>query len=278
MSDDNERPGGGGTPGSIGYVRPPQEDPVSATAPDTGSDPTGYPLTSNMTPAPVAPEPPRELELSDTKLEDFQDAAVAVLLARRQRAITTGQAPGDLVSPAEVLPGGGHFGRSLRRSIPVAIYLENDKDRNATRKALRGLLEAFDIEVAEAWPQIRGSWFRSFRARTRRRMTSPEFRAHLAKLERALELQVVHKAQAEVDAAQGRAVAELITSLTSTPNAMIQAGSLLVIKIDGEIIVRNLTQAELLHLERNPALLRAPTAALHELQSLNAPAAELAKP
>jgi hypothetical protein len=233
-------------------------------------------------PDPVAPAPPpappRELELSDTKLEAFQDDAVAVLLARRQHAITTGQAPGDLVSPVEVLPGGGHFGRSLRRSLPVTIYLENDKDRQATRKALRRLLEAFDIEMAEAWPEIRGSSFRSFLARTRRRMTSPEFRAHLAKLERALELQVVHKAQAEVDAAQGRAVAELITSLTSTPNAMIQAGSLLVIKIDGEIIVRNLTQAELLHLERNPALLRAPTAALHELQSLNVPAAELTKP
>ncbi len=113
---------------------------------------------------------------------------------------TSDQAAGDLVSPAEVLPGGGHSGRPLRRSLPVTIYLDNDKDRNATRKAL----------------------------------------------------QVVHKAQAEVDAAQGRAVAELITSLTSTPNAMIQAGSLLVIKIDGEIIVRNPTQAELLHLERNP--------------------------
>jgi hypothetical protein len=51
---------------------------------------------------------------------------------------------------------------------------------------------------------------------------------------------------------------------------MIQVGSVLLMKIDGEVTVRNLTQLELLHLERNPALLRSPAAALYELQRLNA--------
>jgi len=291
MSDDNERPGSGGrTPGSIGYVPPPKDDPLSSTGEPLTSEPTGHTDTPTPTgqepiahetgrrPEPVMSLPSPEPKPSTSKLETDQNVDVAALLARRQRAITTGQAPGAHVTPADVVPGGGHSGRSLQRSLPVAIYLEHDEGREATRTALLGVLAAFDIEVTQAWPEIRGSSFRSFLARTRRRMTSPEFRAHMAKLERALELQVVHKAQAEVDAAQGKAVAELITSLASTSNAMIQAGSLLVIKIEGEIIVRNLTQVELLHLERNPVLLRAPTAALHELQSLNAPTAELAQP
>ena len=80
---------------------------------------------------------------------------------------------------------------------------------------------------------------------------------------------VLHKPQAEIDGQVGCAVAQLITALTSERNAIIQAGSILLIKVNGNITVRNLTQVEMAYLERNPTLLTAPAAMLDQLQQLN---------
>jgi hypothetical protein len=99
--------------------------------------------------------------------------------------------------------------------------------------------------------------------------TSPEMKASLAKLERALELQSIHRIQAEVDAMQSTAVSQLLKALEGTPNAIVQIGSILLIKVGGVTSVRNLTQLELAHLERNPDLFRDPAAAFRELQRIN---------
>lgn len=58
----------------------------------------------------------------------------------------------------------------------------------------------------------------------------------------------------------------MITALDKTRNAIIQIGSVLLVKVDDRLVVRNLTQVELAHWERNPALFRDPAAALDELQ------------
>jgi hypothetical protein len=58
----------------------------------------------------------------------------------------------------------------------------------------------------------------------------------------------------------------LLTALADTPNAAIQIGSVLLVKIDGVPRVRNLTQAELAYLQRNPDLFRDPAAVLPILQ------------
>lgn len=54
--------------------------------------------------------------------------------------------------------------------------------------------------------------------------------------------------------------------MADTPNAVIQIGSVLLVKVDGIPRVRNLTQAELAYLQRNPELFRDPAAVLHILQ------------
>jgi hypothetical protein len=163
----------------------------------------------------------------------------------------------------------------IRRTVPASVYIDVDIDHFEVERAFIGLLTAFDLEIAETFPPIRGSWFRAFTARAKKAATAPEFTSRLAKIERALELQTIHRVQAEVDSAQGAAVAKLITALGSAPNAIIQVGSVLLIKVDGVPVVRNLTQVELTHLERNPALFRDPAAALHELQQVNGPAKQV---
>ncbi|WP_329059868.1 hypothetical protein [Amycolatopsis sp. NBC_01480] len=298
----------GSNPASIGYVPPPDVGwgPVQEPVPDSGTgsttsdDPTvkgptdrspdegpnqsheeppvSPPPAPTASRRPVSRQPPLS-QVSPQKLEADEAEVVARLLTRRQ-ALLTGEPSTLTVGPADVsptlplaVPSSG-----FRRALPVSLYLENDEDKLEVQGALMEVLKVFDIEVRDLWPEIRGSSFRSFLARTRTSMRSPEFRTRLAKIERAVELQALHKVQAEVDAAQGDAVAKLITALGSTPTAMIQIGSVLLMKIDGEVTVRNLTQLELLHLERNPALLRAPAEALHELQRLNSAVESRQKP
>ena len=293
----------GSNPASIGYVPPPDDGlaPVQEPVPDSGTgpatsddttvkgprdgDPAEGPPPVSPAPAvsrrPVSRQPPQPplSPVSRQKLETDEAEVVALLLTRRQ-ALLTGKTSTLTIGTADIssampvaAPSSG-----FRRALPVSLYLENAEDKLEVQGALMKVLEAFDLEVRDLWPEIRGSSFRSFLARTRTSMRSPEFRTRLAKIERAVELQALHKVQAEVDAAQGDAVAKLITALGSTPTAMIQIGSVLLMKIDGEVTVRNLTQLELLHLERNPALLRAPAEALHELQRLNSAAESEQKP
>jgi hypothetical protein len=58
-------------------------------------------------------------------------------------------------------------------------------------------------------------------------------------------------------------------ALENTHNALIQIGSVLLIKVDGIPVVRNLSQRELAYMEQNPALFRDPAATLQELQKIN---------
>jgi hypothetical protein len=61
----------------------------------------------------------------------------------------------------------------------------------------------------------------------------------------------------------------LLMALENTHNALIQIGSVLLIKVDGIPVVRNLSQRELAYMEQNPALFRDPAATLQELQKIN---------
>jgi hypothetical protein len=58
-------------------------------------------------------------------------------------------------------------------------------------------------------------------------------------------------------------------ALENTHNALIQIGSVLLIKVDGIPVVRDLSQRELAYMEQNPALFRDPAATLQELQKIN---------
>lgn len=69
-----------------------------------------------------------------------------------------------------------------------------------------------------------------------------------------------------IDKITSDAIARLITALADTDNAVIQAGSMLLVKLEGTIVVRQLTQRELDYWHKNPGLFRNPADALAELQ------------
>jgi anti-anti-sigma factor len=156
---------------------------------------------------------------------------------------------------------------SDRTWLTSKIYLASDDNHEAAEAALADVIKAFGLQVNMAFRPVRASWFREFILKARKHgKTAPPVEDQLAKLVRTIEMQALHRPQAEIDAAQGDAVAKLIIALDQTPRAVVQVGSVLLVKVDCNVVVRNLTQLELAHWERNPALFRNPEAALNELQ------------
>ena len=157
----------------------------------------------------------------------------------------------------------------IQHAVPVTIYLSDGEAHHEVQSVVTDLLSQFGFEVVNVLPPVRGSWYRAFVARLRHAATSDELADRLQRVERGIELHLLHKKQAEIDSLQGEAVAKLLTALESTPSALIQIGSVLLVKVDGVPAVRNLTQQELIYLERNPSLLRNPAAILDALQEAN---------
>jgi hypothetical protein len=151
---------------------------------------------------------------------------------------------------------------------PVLLYLDTEAHADDVENALATVLEAFGLTVVQQDPPVRRSWFRRLTVLFRRAEARNVASRLVRELDRAVELRAVDQVQAQVDAAQGDAVAKLLTALGTTPNALIQIGSVLLLKVDGVPMVRNLTQLELTYLQRNPQLSHDPRACLRTLREV----------
>lgn len=161
----------------------------------------------------------------------------------------------------------------LLRVVPIRAYLDISDTPTVSEfwHALNEALDSVGLHVDVGYPEVIGSWFKKWFARSAEAMTQPEVIERLKKIERAVELKGIDKPQSEVDENQSNAIARLIKSLDKVPNAAIQAGSVLVIKLSTQsgpmIQARTLTQQELIELETNQMLLQHPAEVLDRLES-----------
>lgn len=157
------------------------------------------------------------------------------------------------------------------RFVPVRAYIDRTPQGavGAISDAVDGVLEAFGFVIADEFPEIRGSWFKKWFAKSKEVLSQPEVIERLEKIERAVEIKALDKPQAEVDEKQAAAIAKLIKCLDKVPNAAIQAGSVLVVKltVNGAPVIqaRTLTQEEMIELENNQLLLQDPAQVLSKL-------------
>lgn len=154
------------------------------------------------------------------------------------------------------------FGSSSDVVIPVRIYVEDTSVGPIVEAALRELLAEVGIGDVEGPTALLGSWYRRMFATIKvagKTHTGEELR-------RAAEIQLIDRFQAGIDEATAGAVANLIAALGDTKGAVIQTGSVLLVKVDDNIIVRQLTPEQLLHWHMNPGIFQDPVAALAELQ------------
>ncbi len=172
----------------------------------------------------------------------------------------------------------------LTRFIPVRAYIDQTPEGaiSAISAAIADVLSAYGFAVADEFPEIRGSWFKKWFAKSKEALSQPEVVERLEKVERAVELKAIDKPQADVDDKQASAIAKLIKALDKVPNAAVQAGSVLVVKLTtpkGPVVqARTLTQIEMVELENNQLLLQEPAEVLGRLSAACSGAKSIASP
>ncbi|MEU9690593.1 TetR/AcrR family transcriptional regulator [Amycolatopsis japonica] len=162
----------------------------------------------------------------------------------------------------------------VARSVPVSMYLGSGENAVEVEAAVRAVLDTQGIDIVEPGEPVIGSWFRLMLGRTKKTLTSEQMADLMARVERAIELQLLHKPQAEINAAELDGVAKLITALGKEQNACVQIGSVFLLKVDGTIVSRTVSQREMAFLERNSGLLSTPREVLGALERAAAEAAE----
>ena len=159
----------------------------------------------------------------------------------------------------------------LLRHVPIRAYIDETPAGaiDSISAAVNEVLIAYGFTVADEFPEIKGSWFKKWFAVTKDALSQPEVIERLEKIERAVELKAIDKPQADVDSKQASAIATLIKALDKVPNAAVQAGSVLVVKLTtpkGPVIqARTLSQDEMVQLENNQLLLQDPAEVLGRL-------------
>jgi Helix-turn-helix domain len=146
--------------------------------------------------------------------------------------------------------------------IPVRIYLDNAAAGPAAEDALRGLLGELGVEEIRELRLVIASWYRSLAGLLKQAGDSDA----AAEARRAVELHALDRFQAGIDGVTGDAVARLITALGDTKGAVIQVGSIIMVKVGEILIVRQLSSREMAHWQGNPGLFQNPADALAELQ------------
>ncbi|UWE17688.1 hypothetical protein [Herbaspirillum huttiense] len=161
----------------------------------------------------------------------------------------------------------------VTRFVPVRAYIDQTPEGAvaAISEAVDDVLKAFGFVIADEFPEIKGSWFKKWFAKSKDFLSQPEVLQRLEKIERAVDIKAINKPQAEVDEKQANAIAKLIKCVEKIPNAAIQAGSVLVVKltVNGAPTVqaRTLTQEEMIELENNQLLLQDPAEVLSKLSA-----------
>ncbi|MER9414775.1 hypothetical protein NKI95_02120 [Mesorhizobium sp. M0306] len=154
---------------------------------------------------------------------------------------------------------------SLPRYFPIRIFLEESPSPavQGLRDEITKLLDAFGAEVADEFPPVIGSFFQTFTGRFKNALRSKEAKERYAKIEKALELQVLGKIQADINLKASEAFANVARALENSGNASIQIGSMIYEQVVDEsgrhVRSRELTLAEMIEIENRDKLKAAVT-------------------
>ena len=141
--------------------------------------------------------------------------------------------------------------------IPIRLYMSDSQDHERVEAALRDLIDEFGFKIDRESPPSFGSYWRELRARPRRSGTDPStVHQTMAELDRMIRWHIDHDRQLTGFETEAKAIAELVSSLEATREAVIQVGSVLLIKADNIIIVRHLSPEQIASYEDNPHCFR----------------------
>ncbi|WP_214106409.1 hypothetical protein [Acrocarpospora catenulata] len=146
--------------------------------------------------------------------------------------------------------------------VPVVLYLDDETPAEQVREALAAVLDTLNQEIILVGHPIKGSIWQAFIAAVRRQAT-PERLDSTAHAARAgMQARLYGEPQSQITKATSEAVASLLDTLKDNSNALIAIGDILIVKVDGVPLVRQLTPEQVDHLQKNPRLYTDPRLAL----------------
>lgn len=211
--------------------------------------------------------------LPEVSIRLSTDAAVASRTPDATPVATSRSSFQHDAAPSQARQANSNQPRSdVRSALELDIYLDTEDADLAERVFVvaDALAELLGFEHPTETERLSGSIFRRAKARAQRALTSDELRERLVKVERAIEIAQLDMRQAEVDDREAKAASQLIAALENVPNACLRLGSILLIKYQEDsgatvLVTRNLSQAELVILEKFPEIQTNPRTALSGL-------------
>jgi len=139
--------------------------------------------------------------------------------------------------------------------MTMSVYTSADEPPPELLRALGRLVRVVGLETVETSEVERGSWFRRWRLRD---TTGDGFRKLANKAQRAGELHFIQQVRAQADEHEANAVASVIRAVEGMDSAVVQLSSMVIVKHQGGLICRVLSEREIGVLANHPELLKSP--------------------
>ncbi|MGW4525762.1 hypothetical protein [Amycolatopsis sp. NPDC004378] len=140
----------------------------------------------------------------------------------------------------------------------VSIYLDDQEGVSRVEREVVALVEFAGGVIVDAEEPVSGSWFRRMRALFAQ-ATAPHVGQDALTLgAQAATSRLVNASNAQNTATLMQNLGPLLTSIERYENVVIRVQALLIVKVDGSLVVHQLTPAQQLTLDRNPDLARLP--------------------
>jgi hypothetical protein len=153
----------------------------------------------------------------------------------------------------------GTTGANVDRStLPVTIYLSEERTHYQVEAAVEHLLDAAGLRVQDREEPVIGSWFRRMRAATADVIRSPVAREGALVAAHVADTRIVLSQDAAVTATLLQNLGPVIGSLQPTRDAVLRVGALLIVKVDWVVTVVQLTAAQQALMDHRPQLACSP--------------------
>jgi hypothetical protein len=161
--------------------------------------------------------------------------------------------------PAGTRPGGSRRPDDRETRITsMSVYTSTDEPPSELLRALGRLMRVVGLETVETSDIERGSWHRRWRLRETRADGMRTLAKLANKAQRAGELHFVQQVRAQADEHEANAVASVIRALAEVDSAVVQLSSMIIVKHQGGVACRVLSEREIGILADHPELLKAP--------------------
>ena len=159
--------------------------------------------------------------------------------------------------------------------IPIRVFLGSNDEGTIQKveSALLRLLEVYEFKIVDEDEPQYGSWWKKLIACAQNDKTQKALREKLEKIEKALELEKIGKAKSVINKNEAEAASILIESIKSESEAVIQVGSLLILKYTkpsgySQTLVKNLSDRELSAVDDFPEILKNPATLFKQIERI----------